>query len=193
MKIQITEEEGNKMRFELSDTSTSFANAVRRYAINSVPVLAIEEVTFYENTSALFDEYLAHRLGLVPIISPAGIPKEAEINFYLDAKGPKVVYSSDLETRDEETKIAKEAIPIVTLTENQALRLEAKAKLGTGRRHAKFQPGLATYEIAGGVYKFYVESFFQMSPRELIVRTASALEEDIEDLEKQLGKAKKKK
>ncbi len=193
MKLEITKEEGNKLNFELSGTSAQFANAIRRYAINGVPVLAMEEVTFYENTSALFDEYLAHRLGLIPLITPNGVPKDAEITFYLDAKGPKVVYSSELETKDKEVKPAKDKIQIVTLAENQSIRLEGKAKLGSAKKHAKFQPGLAAYEISNGAYKFYVESFFQMGPKDLVLRAASALEDDVKDLEKQLEKAKKKK
>lgn len=193
MKLEITKEDGNKLNFELSGTSAQFANAIRRYAMNGVPVLAMEEVTFYENTSALFDEYLAHRLGLIPLITPNGVPKDAEITFYLDAKGPKVVYSSELETKDKEVKPARDKIQIVTLAENQSIRLEGKAKLGSAKKHAKFQAGLAAYEISNGAYKFYVESFFQMSPKDLVLRAASALEEDVKDLEKQLEKAKKKK
>ncbi len=192
MKIEFTKEEGNKMQFELSGSGTSFANAMRRYAMNAVPVLALDEVTFYDNTSALFDEYLSHRIGLIPLVTPAGVPKDAEIAFYLDVKGPKVAQSGDLETKDKEVKPAREKIPIASLTENQAIRLEAKARLGTARKHAKYQAGLAGYEIAKDSYKFTVESFYQMSPRELMYRAASILEDDVEELGKLLSKAKKK-
>jgi DNA-directed RNA polymerase subunit D len=193
MKLEISKEEGNRLQFEMGDVSTSFANAVRRYAMNAVKVLAMDEVTFYDNTSALFDEYLAHRIGLIPLVTPSGVPKDAEIEFYLDATGPKVVYSADLETKDKDVKPAREKIPIVTLTANQQIRLEAKARLGTARQHAKYQAGLVAYEIADGTYKFLAESFYQMGPRELLSRAASALDEDLEELEKQLEKAKKKK
>ncbi len=37
--------------------------------IGEVPTLAIETVKIYDNTSALFDEMLTHRLGLIPIRS----------------------------------------------------------------------------------------------------------------------------
>lgn len=193
MEIEITREEGNKLQFELKGAGMQFANAVRRYIINGVPVLAIDEVTFYENSSALFDEYLSHRIGLIPLTTPSGVPKETEVDFYLDAKGPGMVYSSNLETKDKEVKVAKDKIPIATLAGNQSIRLEGKARLGTARKHAKFQAGLAAYEIANGAYKFTVESFFQMPPRELVSRALAALEDDVEGLEKQLEKAKKKK
>lgn len=193
MKIEITKEEGNKLQLELSGVNTSFANAVRRYMMSAVPVLAIDEVTFYDNSSMVFDEFIAHRVGLIPILTPAGIPAEAEITFYLDAKGPKIVYSEEFESKDKEVKVARGKIPIVELREGQELRLEGKAVLGTSKKHAKFQPGISAYEIADGKYKFMVESFYQMGPKDLLLRAVSILEEDLATLGKQLEKVKKKK
>ena len=51
-----------------------------------VPVLAIDKVTFYDNTTAFWDEYIAHRMGLMPILTPENTPESAEIVFSLDAR-----------------------------------------------------------------------------------------------------------
>jgi len=56
-----------EIRFVLSNTDTSVANALRRILTAEIPTLAIDLVEFQDNTTVLNDEYIAHRLGLIPL------------------------------------------------------------------------------------------------------------------------------
>jgi DNA-directed RNA polymerase II subunit RPB3 len=68
-KIQIRKLEDDYAEFILSDTDASVANALRRIMIAEVPTIAIDLVDFENNTSVLNDEFVAHRLGLIPLVS----------------------------------------------------------------------------------------------------------------------------
>jgi len=66
-RINVLENKGNDLVFELIGCDTSFANALRRILLAEVPTVAIENVYMWNNTSIIHDEVLAHRLGLIPI------------------------------------------------------------------------------------------------------------------------------
>ena len=66
-KVEILYLQPHEIKFILSETDTSVANALRRIMIAEVPTLTIDLVEFAENTTVLDDEYIAHRLGLIPI------------------------------------------------------------------------------------------------------------------------------
>ena len=155
MEIEFASLDDSLARFTLSGASTAFANAFRRAMIGEVPTLAIEDVRIYDNTSALFDEMLAHRVGLIPLKTDlssystqencacggAGCPG-CTSTYTLSVEGPRTVMSSDLIPQDPKAVPVYDNIPIVKLTKGQKLVIEAKAILNTGREHAKWQPTL---------------------------------------------------
>jgi len=67
--IELQELREDSVKFLLKDTDMSVANALRRVMISEVPTMAIDMVEIENNSSVLADEYIAHRLGLIPLSS----------------------------------------------------------------------------------------------------------------------------
>ncbi len=156
MEIAFAHLDERTAKFVLSGATPAFANVLRRAMISEVPTLAIEDVRIYDNTSVLFDEILAHRLGLIPLKTDLSCygPREGcgcggagcpvcTATYTLSVEGPRTVYSSDLIPQDPNAAPAEENIPIVELGEDQKVVLEAQAVIGTGKEHAKWQPTVA--------------------------------------------------
>ncbi|MHA1379051.1 MAG: DNA-directed RNA polymerase subunit D [Candidatus Helarchaeota archaeon] len=155
MNIRIIEKSKEKLKLIIEGFEPSFINSLRRIILAEVPTLAIEDVWIVENTSPLYDEIIAKRLGLIPIktdlesfILPdqcscngAGCP-QCQVAFTLNKEALDdriVVYSGDLESQDPESIPSVDKIPILHLEKGQKIVLEAYAKLGLGLDHAKWQ------------------------------------------------------
>jgi DNA-directed RNA polymerase II subunit RPB3 len=178
--LKITEMRDDYLAFELSNTDVSMANSLRRIMMAEVPTLAIDLVEFEDNTSCLVDEFLAHRLGLIPLRSHIDMThwnfnhecdcgdycEKCSVKISLDCdfntlikKYPShrqdvaititsqdlVVHSPDVSivhfsNEEERQKSHDEGIAIVKLGPGQRIKLEAIAKKGIAKEHAKWNP-----------------------------------------------------
>ena len=68
-KIELIDLKPDSIKFRLKDADLAFANSLRHVITHEVPTMAIDIVQVTENTSPLFDEFVVHRLGIVPLIS----------------------------------------------------------------------------------------------------------------------------
>ena len=153
MEIEVRSQSDDEIVFIVRDAEVPFINAIRRTAMVNVPKIAIEDVNIIRNDSAMFNEVLAHRLGLTPLVSDLdaieglSLPEDDDwdifengIMFSLNEVGPKVVYSKDLISSDSKIKPVYDTIPLVKLKEGEELNIEAVAKVGYGKEHAKWMP-----------------------------------------------------
>ena len=162
MEIRLLEnkKDENKISFILKDSNASYANALRRIMIEEVPVMAIEDVEITKNSSILYDEIIAHRLGLLPLttdLKSYNLPENCkcegkgcarcQVKLTLQAsKGSGMVYASEIKSKDSAIKPAHPKMPIVKLLKSQQLELEATAVLGKGKVHSKWSPCLVYYK-----------------------------------------------
>ena len=163
MQIEIVKMEDTRAKFILKNSSPAMANALRRTMLQDIPKMAIDKVEFhlgpimqddkeYESVTSLFDEIIAHRLGLIPVPTTdqftfqkdcscggVGCPG-CTIMYSLNKVGPGTVLSGDLMPLGDSTlKVKDEAIPIVELTDTQAVLIYATAVMGTAKQHVKWQ------------------------------------------------------
>jgi DNA-directed RNA polymerase II subunit RPB3 len=138
--------------FELSRTNIAFANSLRRIIQAEVPTIAIDLVEIEKNTSVLADEFIAHRLGLIPL-DCKGVAELNYVTLTLNARCQSdeimKVYASDLVVDGRHSSsVGKPMITdpeglgclIAKLRRDQELRLTCIAKKGIAKEHAKWMP-----------------------------------------------------
>lgn len=158
--IKILQEDKSKnfMSFSLEKTTPAFANALRRTIIEEVPTMAIEKIEFTKNNSILYDEMVAHRIGLIPLttdLTGYTLPEECKckgegcarcnLELTMKAKGPGYVKAEELESKDPKVVPVFKETPIVKLMKGQELEFIATAMLGKGKEHTKWVPGNVWY------------------------------------------------
>jgi len=172
--VNVARLDDHYVQFSLRGVDVSLANALRRVMIADVPTVAIDLIEVLENSSVLCDEFLAHRLGLVPLDSTkaselfkpyeyAGNDDSAtdvhlELNVRCVGEQTRDVTSEDLVSYDKRVKPVSfhdastgawksNAILIAKLRKNQEISMKCIARKGTGKDHAKWSP------VATAVFK----------------------------------------
>ena len=157
LSINLLEKSDQKIILKFTNIPRQYLNAIRRISISEVQTLAIDDIVILENSSVMHDEAIAHRLGLIPLKTELNrfvLPDKCDckntlgcskcrVLLILDAESlekTQLVTSGNLVSEDEYVKPVNDNIPIATLAPGQKLKLEAYARLGIGKTHAKWQP-----------------------------------------------------
>ncbi|KAI9681481.1 MAG: 45 kDa subunit of RNA polymerase II [Caeruleum heppii] len=167
-RVTIRDATASNVDFTLRNADLAFGNSLRRACLSEVPTLAIDLVEITTNTSVLADEFIAHRLGLIPLNSKNADDilytrdcdnceqycELCSVTLTLHARctGDEVmkVYARDLvvsEGRPNEFI----GLPVITdpdglgsvickLRKGQEVRMKCVAKKGIAKEHAKWAP-----------------------------------------------------
>ena len=118
--------------FFLPESDAGLCNAVRRSLLSDVRAWAPRRVTFRKNTSCQTDEFLAHRIGLIPF---RRVGNGDTMN--LQTAGPQSALAADFVGPAFEA--VHPDIPIMVLAdENQVLDLTVHFEENTASEHARF-------------------------------------------------------
>jgi len=194
-----TKTDGDQLIVEFKNTHNTIVNSIRRVILDDVPTFAIEDVEVVSNDSPVYDETIAHRLGLIPIktdlksyvfrekCSCSGVGCAlCEVKLSLSFEGEGYVYSSLIKSDDPAIVPASSTIPITKLIGEGSFGVNLKAVLGTGRVHAKWAPAHTYLRDNENKVDLIVESFGQMSNKEVYNKAIDVLVSKIEELERDL-------
>jgi DNA-directed RNA polymerase subunit D len=198
VEIKVLEKDSEHLRFLVQGVNIPYMNALRRIVTSEVPCMAIDEIVMVENSSVLQDEVIAHRLGLVPLktdLDSYNLPEECpcksefgcnlcRVTLAVDVEskeGSRTLYSGDLKSESQTVVPVSDKIPIVRLAKEQKIRLEAYARLGKGRNHAKWQP------VSMCAYKYFPKIMIskkcsvcgkcvEMCPRKVLIKENNKIE-----------------
>ena len=159
MEMKLLSQNENKTVFLVKGTSPAEVNTFRRIITNKVPSMAIDTIEVLENSSAIYNEMLAHRLGLTPLktdLKSYFVQKECKckgegcarctLQLTLETESPGTVYAEQIKSKDPKVVPVYPKTPIAKLLGKQKIKLIATAKLGSGKEHTKFSPGLIYYK-----------------------------------------------
>ena len=138
--MELIEKKTNKIVFK-AEMEESITNAIRRY-LGHIPILAVDEVEISKNDSPLYDETIAHRIGLIPLKTEKSVNEKTTASLKLSTEKEGTIYSGQLKGG---VKVVYDKIPITILNKGQEFELTAHARAGRGVEHAKFSAGLMFY------------------------------------------------
>lgn len=160
MQVEVLNKSKSEIQFLVQGIKSSFASALRRTMMTEIPTMAIEYVDFKKNDSALNDEIVSNRLGLIPLTFDRDAYNvnqdcsnckgkgcsRCQVKLVLKKKGPGMAYSGDLKSDSKDVKPVFDDIPIVELFNDQEMQFEAIAQLGFGKVHMKWQGAVVGYQ-----------------------------------------------
>ncbi|KAF1811207.1 DNA-directed RNA polymerase II 45 kDa polypeptide [Eremomyces bilateralis CBS 781.70] len=156
--------------FILKNVDLSLANSVRRVVLGEVPTMAIDLVEVDLNTSVLPDEYIAHRLGLIPLnarnVDDVLYTRDCDCEQYCDQCSVTLSLEAKCNREETMTVYARDLVrnegavnewvgrPVIMdpeakgsiickLGKGQEIRMRCIAKKGIAKEHAKWAPTAA--------------------------------------------------
>lgn len=162
---------------------TGFVNAVRRTLLSDIGMWAPYQVLMKENTSCHTDEYIAHRIGLIPFRKSGNGD-----TMNLLAEGPCIVHASDV--TGPAFSAVKENIEVVQLLEGQNIDMVIHFNFKIASVHARYCPvsGVGMRRLDGeGRHSLSFESLDGSDEKKILLLALDTLDSRIDSALLQLA------
>ena len=169
--------EGNVCKFELHGScAVGMGNAIRRSLMSDVINYAPKEITIRKNTTCQTDEFIAHRIGMIPF---RRVSDDIEGAMTVNVVGREAMASDFVGT----AYYAPTNIPIIKMIDDQELDLDVVFTKGTGNDHVKFSHvGKVGYKVVTDNHvKVEFEIITDESPLDYLERAIDALSKRLRD------------
>ena len=207
----------NSIEFEIKNISKSIVNAIRRTCLSNIQNTAFDQVSFKVNTTSLHDEFLKHRIELIPVLLERfDLISNYTFKLHVTNKPnePTYVTTNDIEVFEVIDGIEKKVVfknmfiqepnpilitrfpTIIDDKEIQELNVEFKLRVGTGIIHTKYSPTTICVSIPqkdkndetnNDTYKFKLESVGLVSPTEIVTKSFVSIGELLNTMQKDLS------
>lgn len=206
MYVKFEEKSGAKCVFLIVGGSMELATSLRRIMLAKVPTYAIEYVTFTKNTTILSDQFIAHRLGLLPITVTGDLTdyestaeqydtfaeeeptQEKKVMTFTFSKTsgqePEEWYGEDMVFVSNNdgvfAKVSIDGIPIVKACRGQQLEFTAELAKHSGCEHSKWCPVSICFpvQVPEGI-RFTVESVGTMPATDIVLEAVKIFREEL--------------
>ena len=156
--------ENDTITFDVAVSATE-ANKLRQIFLTKIPTMAIDEVHIYFNDSVMPDDFLIHRLQMIPIlVDSCQFGEDDFFNLIIDKKGG-IVMSDDIKGEFK----AMSNIVCIKLNDDQRFFCEAVVRKGTAAQDPRWAAVSAVgFKKNGNVFTLTVESLGVYKPEELL-------------------------
>ena len=202
--MEIIKNNSELLEILIHNTDTTWLNTLRRIMISEIPTMAIERVLFETNRTSIHDEFLSHRLGLVPVVCKEDILKLQEYGgsceFLLEKENENDsllhVYSTDLMQVPNSFDFGIVSYPkcetgilLCKLAKGEKLKLRCQAMIGTGKEHIKWSPVSSVSYIPDGntnSFRMFIETNGSLTPVEILQLSLKVLKNKIKKVQKEI-------
>lgn len=182
----------NNLEFDIKNVNKTIINAMRRIALSNIQNVAFDDFQFDKNSTALHNEFLAHRIGLIPIKIDdiddvqdykfeIDVNSNTQKNLYVTTDDIQVYRNLKKVTTKSKMFIQKPDVAIITRfpnivakSETQELKVNFKLKAGYAYNDAKYSPTTVCVSYPNDdndTYHFYIESVGLMDSKLIIEKS----------------------